>query len=71
MAEDEDQEFDSVALERQTDGQILISFGDDSYELSENDAVTLARGLQRVAVNDPPNILVRLETDDRTAFLEF
>jgi hypothetical protein len=71
MFGDDDEELKTVRLERQSDGSILVSFGEDSYELSENDAVVFADGLQRVAVNNPPDIVVHLECEERSAFLEF
>lgn len=71
MADDDEEELESFVLERQDDGSILMTCGDDSYELSEDDCMVLARGLALVAANNPPKLTVHVENGERSAFLEF
>jgi hypothetical protein len=71
MADDDSQDLELFRVERQDDGSILLTAGDDEYTLSEDDAMVLSRGLAAVAVNQPPALTVHLENDQRSAFLEF
>lgn len=57
-------------LSRQSHGAILLVLGQASYEFSEDDCVTLARGLQAVALNKPPDVIVHFEDGKRSAFVE-
>jgi len=74
MADDDDEiaeSFESVKIEREDDGRIAIVFGETAYHLSEDDCMVFARGLQAVAANNPPEVVVHFEDDERSAHLEY
>jgi hypothetical protein len=57
-------------LSRQSNGAILLELGQASYEFSEDDCIALAGGLQSVALNNPPDVIVHFEDGRRGAFVE-
>ena len=75
MADDDDEiaeSLESVRIERDREtGEVLLQFGEHEYRLSEDDCMVLSRGLNQVALNNPPALTVHFETDERSAHLEY